>query len=160
MTELPWFWAITDQRQGPDFAFWATFAPNDAAQLATFIERYRPSQFIRHSANPDTIQYWDAHAYGKLQAQQRGEDAPIWVAATLDVRGHELSIYHHMGGQDYHDTPLINALAHAPELTLHQWRVSYGGDGYGGGDAAQGTEAQSLVAYLKGNWPSGERPPT
>lgn len=63
-------------------------------------------------------------------------------------------------GQDYHNTPLINALVLAPALTLRQWRVSDGGDGDAGGDAAPGTDARSLIAYLKGDWPRTDRPPT
>jgi len=157
MTNLPWFWAITDQQQGPDFAFCATVAPTEAAPLAALVEQHVSPHFLRHTASADHIEYWDAAAHAKFCAQQQGADSPIWFGATIDLRGPTLRIHHYLGGQDYQDTPLIAALAQAPHLTLRHWRVSYGGDGYAGGDVAQGTDGQSLAAYLQGHWPRPTR---
>ncbi|NEQ43800.1 MAG: hypothetical protein F6K00_09680 [Leptolyngbya sp. SIOISBB] len=147
----PWYWRITECQQGPDYYFLATFAPQDSPQLAALVQRYLPQRFVRNEANTAAIQYLDDSTYRKLQALQQGEDVRIWFSATIEVLGPELSICHRLGGgQDYAEASLIRALAQAPELTLCQWRVSYGGDGYAGGNVAQGDSPDSLLAYLNG----------
>ncbi len=157
-TKHPWYWAITECQQGPDYDFRATFAPQDALQLTTLVQRYLPKGFVRHEANTAEIQYLDIDTHNKLQAQQRDADVRIWFSATIAVLGSELSIYYELGGaQDYGETSLVKALAQATELTLCQWRVCYGGDGYAGGEAAQGNDATSLLAYLNGNRQSLKR---
>jgi hypothetical protein len=93
-------------------------------------------------------QYVDRHTYEKLQAQARGEDTPVWVAATIEVCDHTLSITNLLGGDDDGETALLIEIAQAANLTMQQWRVSYGGDGYAGGDVAQGNDPHSLLAYL------------
>ncbi|MEM9118950.1 MAG: hypothetical protein AAGD09_13850 [Cyanobacteria bacterium P01_F01_bin.56] len=146
----PWYWAITERGQGPDYYFDATFAPQNAAQLAVLVQRYLPTGFVRNEAHTSAIQYLNDDAYNKLQALKQREDVRIWFSATIEVYGSRLSIYHQLGGgQDYGETSLLRDLAQSPELTLLQWRVGYGGDGYAHGDAAGGNDDTSLLAYLK-----------
>jgi hypothetical protein len=47
------------------------------------------------------------------------------------------------------ETSLLATLAAAPELTLVDWSVAYGGDGYSSGQLASGTSAPELLAYLR-----------
>ena len=137
--DRPWYWAITERGQGPDYYFDATFAPQNAAQLAVLVQRYLPTGFVRNEAHTSAIQYL-----------KQSEDVLILFSATIDVYVSRLSIYHQLGGgQDYGETSLLRDLAQSPELTLLQWRVGYGGDGYAHGDAAGGNGDTSLLAYLK-----------
>jgi hypothetical protein len=150
----PWYWQIQALGQGPDYYFWATFLPHEADPLAAFVARHHPPNFCHHrtARAPHRMtcyaQYVDRHTYEKLQAQARGEDIPVWVAATIEVCDHTLSITNLLGGDDDGETALLIEIAQAANLTMQQWRVSYGGDGYAGGDVAQGNESHSLLAYL------------
>ena len=150
----PWYWQIQAMNQGPDYEFWAAVLPSEASQLADFIAHYLPPNFFQNPAARPLpgyaryTQYVDQHTYDKLQAQAQGEDNPVWLAALIEVCDHTLSIRNLLGGSDYGETPLLIHLAKSQEVTLQQWRVSYSGDGYKGGNVAQGNDARSLLAYL------------
>ncbi len=154
-TAQPWYWQIQALNQGPDYEFWAAVVPSEASDLADFIAHYLPPNF---SKNPAALlrpgctryaQYVDQHTYDKLQAQAKGDDAPVWLAALIEVCDHTLSIRNLLGGNDYGETPLLIHLAKSQTVNLQQWRVSYSGDGYQGGTMAQGDDARSLLAYLQ-----------
>ena len=150
----PWHWQIRALGQGPDYYFWATFRPDEADPLAALVAQHRPPDFLHHlAARPPhhTIryaQYVDRRTYEKLQAQAKGEDIRVWLAATIEVCDHSLCVSNLLGGGDYGETPLLIKLAQTSELILQHWRVSYGGDGYTGGDVAHGDDADSLLTYL------------
>jgi len=72
----------------------------------------------------------------------------------IECCGNDLTIERGYGGYpggpaDQAETDLLVALARAATLTLVQWQVVAGGDGFASEGVAQGTDSAALLAYLK-----------
>ncbi|MEM9906310.1 MAG: hypothetical protein AAF921_14930 [Cyanobacteria bacterium P01_D01_bin.44] len=157
-TRREWFWEIKALRQGPDYYFCATFGLTDAAKLAAMVCQQLPAGFVRNTRFIETDRqqtyeiydhYLDENTYGKwVEMENGGEPCNIWLSGSIEVCGYELFISNTLAGGGYGETDLIVAIAQASDLTLRQWRVSYGGDGYAGGEAAHGDSAAGLLEYL------------
>lgn len=159
-----WFWQLAAAAQGPDWLFTATFAPADTTRLALSVRQHPPPGFVYHRVASSACHlhpqphaydcYVDAHNADALIANLAGQPARnLWVYHTIEVCGPHVSIERGYGGypgaHGPAETSVIWMLAQAPDLSLATWEIAYGGQGYQGGQLAQGTSATSLCAYLK-----------
>ena len=152
-----WFWKIEEIRQGPDYIFIATFAEQDAENLARLVQQHLPpdfieedTQFIKPEWRGDCHYYhlyFDRHTYQRSQMmRENNTQENIWFYAEIEVADHELKLSNILAGINYGETPLLAALANSSELTLTNWKVVYAG--YSVGDVASGSSASSLLEYL------------
>lgn len=158
-----WFWELQAARQGPDWYFFASFNPADAAPLAARVRLfpwvgfvYQPAAGLcaRHRQHSAYELYIDQNNAGQLAANRQGDQPRnLWVYHAVEVCGSDLTLTRGYGGYpDSHgaaETELLAALAQAPDLTLSAWQVGYAGDGYPAGQVAAGATAAELLAYLR-----------
>jgi hypothetical protein len=164
MSVRDWFWQLQASGQGPDWFLVASFAADDAGLLAALVAqqplpgfaRYqvRDGLCARHNHRSDHDVYIDQTNYAALVANLAGSRPQnIWVYHTIEVCGADLSLERGYGGYpDTHgasETALIRYLARRPELTLGQWTIGYGGQGYPPGQVAAGSGGAQLLAYLE-----------
>lgn len=152
-----WFWKIEEIRQGPDYIFIATFAEEDAENLARLVQQHLPPNFVEdnQSIKPEWRGnshhyhlYLDRHTYQRLQTmRENNTQENIWYYAEIEVCDHELKLSNILAAGNYGETPLLAALASSSELTLKNWKVVYAG--YTVGDVASGSSASSLREYLQ-----------
>ncbi len=165
MPAISWFWQLQADKLGPDWFFFAQFAPADAAALSAAVRRHAPPSFVYSQLRDDICRshrqphsyelYSDPHSAPQLQANLAGTTpSNIWIYHLIECCGSDLTIERGYGGYpggaaDQEETDLLIALARAPELTLLQWQVVAGGDGFASESVAQGTDGATLLAYLK-----------
>ena len=158
-----WFWQLQAAGQGPDWYFVAGFAPAGAERLAAHVRGYRLPDFdhyrvvdglcTRHQHHATSDLYADRASYPRLVANLAGgRPQNIWIYHAIEVCGPSLTIERGYGGypglHGAAETGLIVALASLPEITLVDWQVSYGGEGYAPGQAMAGASGAELLAYL------------
>lgn len=151
-----WFWQIEELRQGPDYVFLATFAPHQAQRLAQLVRQHVPPGFVPNTnfINPQRrdpcmvyASYLDQHTHERLVAMRANQTVEnVYYSGEIEVRDHQLVIANILAGGPYGETPLLIALAQAPDLTLQEWVVGY--NGYAWGEVARGNNAASLLTYL------------
>lgn len=154
-----WYWQIRKTGGGPNYYFAATFAPDDAQSLSTLVSQHLPSDFVLNKEffDPDTYQhdllyenYLDTRTYEKmLDAKKTDEPASTWIYSQIDVIDHKLYIEITFGVDWYDQTNFIIALVTSPDLTLCNWQVAGGGDGYNWVEVAQGSSTDELLDYLQ-----------
>jgi hypothetical protein len=162
-----WFWQIQASGQGPDWFLVASFAADDAGRLAALVAQQPLPGFARYQARAGARQghrsdhdiYIDQVNYAVLAANlEGGRPQNIWVYHMIEVCGADLTLERGYGGYpDAHgttETDLIRTLARQAELTLGEWSVGYGGQGYPSGQVAAGSGAARLLAYLEDVEPS------
>ncbi len=165
MPAISWFWQLQADKLGPDWFFFAQFAPADAAALAAAVRRHAPPGFFYAQLHDDICRshrqphsyelYSDPHSAPQLQANLAGTNpSNIWIYHQIECCGSDLIIERGYGGYiggtaDQAETDLLVALAHVATLTLVQWQVVAGGDGFASEGVAQGTDSAALLAYLK-----------
>lgn len=148
----PWFWELLAGGHGPDWHFFATFG--DAAHLAAAVSRHLPTEFVRDvdfaaepRGRPTTRRYVDRHTHDRLTAMRAaGVMQSVWYSGEIVVDGADLAVQHVGAAELYDETPLLLALASAPDLGLGAWQTSWGGDFVG--EVARGEGAAALLAYL------------
>jgi len=159
-----WFWQLQAKNLGPDWFFFAQFAPADAAALSAAVRRHAPPSYsysrlrddvCRSHRQPHSYErYSDPHSAPRLQANLAGANpSNIWIYHFIECCGSDLTIERGYGGYiggtaDQAETDLLVALARAAELTLVQWQVVAGGDGFASESVAQGADSTELLAYL------------
>ncbi len=147
-----WFWQISEKGGGPDYFFAANFDPDDAQRLSNKVREYLPSEFIRNQDfyYPDRYQdyslyesYLDKYAYENMLTNGHS-----WIYTQIEVVDHKLYIENGFGVGRDHDTNFVIALATSPDLTLCNWQVSGGGQGYNYVEVAHGSNTNDLINYL------------
>jgi hypothetical protein len=159
-----WFWQLQTTGQGPDWFLFATFAPATTDRLLTVVRQHPLPGFAsyhvsngpcsRHHHDSTYELYIDQRNYEQVVQSFNGRPSQnIWIYHTIAVCGNDLTLERGYGGypgmHGATETSLIVMLAAAPELTLVDWSVAYGGDGYSSGQLASGTSAPELLAYLR-----------
>jgi hypothetical protein len=159
-----WYWQLADAGKGPDWSLSLSVAPDGFRRLAALVRQHplpgfsyhavagHPCRQHRHDADYDL--YVDARNAESLMANiTGGAQRNVWVYHAIEVCGADLLVERGYGGYpDAHgaaETGLIAMLAQDPDLALVAWRVSYGGEGYEGGDVATGDSAAGLLDYLR-----------
>lgn len=166
-----WFWEIQECGQGPHYYFSATFAPSDAKRLAALVRQHPLSGFERchfvgklinapcgDCNTPGSYDlYVDQSNYAEVMSGIQRDEPIVTVAhcvwQIIGVCDRNFGIESGYGGitgtENQTDTSLLVALAQSPELTLVDWRVVSGGDGYASVFFRTGTSAAELLAYLQ-----------
>ncbi len=152
-----WFWQIKETGQGPDYFLSATFGPSNAERLVAIVPQHLPAGFVpdeeffvaQNRAKYRIYDcYIDQHSYNRLVAlQEKGDELFLSYYGTIEVRDHELLISHYCGFY-YDEGELVMAIAESSDLTLQEWKVTYGGNLYAWGEVAGGTSAEELLDYL------------
>lgn len=148
-----WFWQISEKGGGPDYFFTATFDLDDAQCLSTKVLQYLPSEFVRNQNfhYPNRYQnyllyesYLDKYAYENMLI-----NGYSWIYTQIEVVDHKLYIENGYGVGRKNDTNFIIALATSPDLTLCDWLVCGGGQGYNWVEVAHGLNTNDLLNYLQ-----------
>lgn len=162
-----WFWQLQADGHGPDWFFFATFAPAGAERLSRLVRehplpafaQYRATNRLcrRHHHTSTFDLYVDQANYAGLVANLTGEQGRnIWIYHTIEVCGADITIERGYGGypgaHGAAETGLIATLARSSELALTAWQVGYGGEGYTGGSVASGASAAELLAYVQASY--------
>ncbi|MBE9001703.1 hypothetical protein IQ274_26715 [Nostoc sp. LEGE 12447] len=166
-----WFWEINECGQGPHYYFNATFAPSDAKRLAALVRQhpllgFEHCNFVGKLINapcgdantPGSYDlYVDQSNYAEVMSGIQRDEPIVTVAhyvwQIIGVCDRKFGIECGYGGitgtHNQADTSLIMTLAQSPELTLVDWRVVSGGDGYSSVFFRTGKSAAELLAYLQ-----------
>ena len=166
-----WFWEIQESRQGPHYYFNATFALSDTERLVALVRQYSLSGFVYCQFVGNLINapckcwnyqgaidlYIDQYNYSEniISPLESGEHTITCLHSQwniIGVCGNELGIECGYGGiTSTHNeigTSLIIAIAQSPEVTLVDWQVNSGGEGYQPVSFGIGKSATELLAYL------------
>ncbi|RUT03850.1 hypothetical protein DSM106972_047640 [Dulcicalothrix desertica PCC 7102] len=147
-----WTWQITKEGGGPDSFFTATFDPDDAQRLSNKVREYLPSEFVRNQDfyNPNLYKdyslyesYLDKNAYKMMLSKHN-----CWIYTQIEVVDHKLYIESGYCVTKPNDTNFIIALATSADLTLCNWKISCGGQGYNHVEIAHGSNTNDLLSYL------------
>lgn len=167
-----WFWEIQECRQGPHYYFNATFALSDAECLVALVRQHSLSGFVHCQFVGNLINapcgrcnyqgaydlYIDQYNYSEnfISRLESGKYTITCLHSQwniIGVCGNELAIEYGSGGiTDTHNetgTSLIVAIAQSPEVTLVDWQVNSGGEGYQPVGFGIGKSATELLAYLQ-----------
>ena len=159
-----WFWQLEAAGHGPDWFFFATFTPSTTDGVAVVIRQHPLPGFAyyhvsngpcsRHHHHSTYDLYVDQHNYDQLVQSFAGRQIQNrWIYHTIAVCGNDVTLERGYGGYPgMHgpaETSLIETLAAARELTLVDWKVAYGGDGYTQRQLTSGATATELLAYLR-----------
>jgi hypothetical protein len=148
-----WFWQISEKGGGPDYFFMATFDPSDVRRLSNKVRQYLSPEYVRDEnfGRPNRYQhyslyecYLDKNAYQNMLLK-----CNCWIYTQIEVVDHKLYIENGYGVGRDNDTNFIIALATSPDLTLCNWQVSAGGQGYNYVEIAYGSNTNDLLNYLK-----------
>lgn len=154
-----WFWQLEESGKGPDHFFSAAFDPNEAEVLANLVRQYLPSGFV---SNNDFVEdhwrtdcqcyksYRDQHTHDGLVAMRaNGQQNNIYISSSIDICDHKLSIENMYARHEPDETEFLIAVVQSAGLTLQEWIVFAGGDGYNSVEVARGLNALSFLEYLQ-----------
>ena len=152
-----WFWQIEEMRQGPDSYLVAKVKPAQAPLLADVVQHHLPEGFVWSTPfyvahKPTTCSlyevYMDGHtAEQMIENRKHNRLDDFWYYGCIEVIDNALCIEHILAPFTYDNTDVVVAIANAPALTLQTWSLGY--KGYAVGEVASGTDATSLLRYLR-----------
>ena len=158
-----WFWEIESTGKGPDYYFFASFAPVNAMQLAECVSQLSPKGYkhyqavnlpcSRHRHITDYDLYIDENNYDKVITSIKEQSSENnWVYHTIEVCEHDLTIMRVYGGYPEFlgdaETDLLIILTREPKLRLVKWSIVFGGLGFKSDEIASGRSSKDLYAYL------------
>ncbi|MGI8504602.1 MAG: hypothetical protein ACR2LR_26255 [Hassallia sp.] len=167
-----WFWEIQECGQGPHYYFNATFALSDAECLVALVRQHSLSGFVHCQFVGNLINapcghgnyqgaydlYIDQYNYSEdfISLLESGKHRITCLHSQwniIGVCGNELGIECGYGGvTSTHNeigTSLIVAIAQSSEVTLVDWQVNSGGEGYEPVAFGIGKSATELLAHLQ-----------
>ena len=163
--QRPWFGQLYYLGRGPDWFCDLHFAPSDSQVLEVVTRHFNLHGYRHygplsgacplHSRNDCAFDiYIDSHSYDKIVANiERRAATNVHIYNTLTLCGSDLQIERGYGGR-FHDacyiaeTQLVRTLARHPNLSLEEWTIWAGGQGYERQVMGEGESATDLIRYL------------
>jgi hypothetical protein len=157
----PWCWEVG--QSGPDWFFMANVAPQSAAALAQIAAGAAPRGYT-YCARPEEhcqqhqqlcsyhtfIDTSNAEAYANNLAGQAKKN--LWIYNLIEVHGDAIKIECGYGGRgEQHsraETAFLLHLFSAPGVTLRDWKVVAGGEGYDYKTIREGVGLDDFRSYI------------
>ena len=147
-----WFWHLEESGKGPNHYFTATFNASEVERLANVVGQYLPTGFV---PNENVVQegcrsYLDQHTHDALVAMRdSGQQNNIYINSSIDVCDNKLSIENVYARHEVAETEFLIAVVQAAGLTLQEWVVFAGGEGYDSVEVARGKNVFSFLDYVQ-----------
>lgn len=129
----PWFWEIKQRGSGPHYFLVLDFTTHGAtlgSAITPLLADYQPF---------DGLEGTFIHNGG-------GE----LVYTRVEVQDFQLVITRGWGNDELEEDAFIQPVLLSPALTLMQWRVMAGGEGYATQDFHRGNDVSSFFQYCRG----------
>ena len=147
-----WFWCLEESGKGPNHFFTATFKASEVERLANVVRQYLPSGFVLNEnvVREGCRSYLDQHTHDALVAMRdSGQQNNIYINSSIDVCDNKLSIENVYARHEVAETEFLIAVVQAAGLTLQDWLVFAGGDGYDLVEVARGANAFLFLDYVQ-----------
>ena len=150
-----WCWEAINH--GPDWVFSAHVTPESAEALERFAKQSTLQDYVHcteekfchhHQQTCQHHIFIDSSNLDNFRAQRN-----LWVFNTVNIHKDIIEIVCGYGGrgETYNrtETSLLFDIFTSPHITLHDWKVVFGGNFYDYKTLREGSDFQSLTDYLE-----------